>query len=66
MGDLLQLTDGPSLTLKALYHHCWRASRKNTFVGQDCPATRNGTSLALDQLKPTSSGKKESQEKELL
>ena len=30
--------DGPSL-LKALYHHHWWASRKNTFGGQDCPAT---------------------------
>ena len=66
MGDSLKLMDGPSLTLKALYRHHWRASHKNTFGGQDCPATRNGTSLTLDQLKQTSSGKKESQEKEML
>ena len=40
MGDLLQLTYGPSL-LKALYHHRWQASRKNMFGGQDCPARWN-------------------------
>ena len=29
-------------TLKALYHHHWRAPRLNTFGGQECPANTEG------------------------